>query len=257
MNLAALQDSFQELLLDSECKGAEWAEQSKHGISSARRIGIYHNAYRVRLADVLYDTFEHTASYIGDEWFERLAYQFVQENTSEHSNIGLYGKRFPQYLADALEHDQEVAELAQMDWTLRRAFDGPDAPVMTREKLETLAAEGIALDKFSPVPTLKLCHHAFNTLDIWHAINQDQVPPAVVRLDQPIPFLTWRKGHSPHFRTLSMIEYSALNHLCSGRDLESMGAALSEEFPDADVVNEFGILIARWLDDELLADDRV
>ena len=54
-----------------------------------------------------------------------------------------------------------------------------------------------------------------------------------------------------------MIEYSALNHLCRGSELESMGAALSEEFPDADVVNEFGILIARWLDDELLADDRV
>lgn len=253
MSLAALQDDFQKLVLESECQSAEWVADSEYGLESKQRLAIYHNAYRIRLADVLRDTFEHTAIYIGDEWFDRLAGSYVQENTSVHSNIGFYGHGFPGYLAQTLEHDQEVAELAHMDWTLRRAFDGANAEAVTSEGLAKLAANGVSIEKFSPVPTLKLCVHHFNTLDIWHAINQEQAPPEVVALDEPIHMITWRKGHSPHFRSVSAIEYSALNYLCEGRDLEAIGKALSTDFPKVDIVNEFGLMIARWLDDEILA----
>ncbi len=252
MNLAELQADFQGLLLDRECQGAEWISGSKHGLTSKRRLEIYHNAYRIRLIGVLHDTFEHTASYIGDEWFERLAASYIEANTSEQSNIGLYGQGFPEHLSEMLEHDQEVAELAHMDWTLRRAFDGPNADVLTREVLEQLAANGVSIEKFSPVPTLKLCSHRYNTLDIWHAINQEEMPPEVVTLDEPLHVLTWRKGHSPHFRSASVMESSALNYLCEGSELESIGEALSADFPETDIVNEFGLMISRWLDDELL-----
>ncbi|MCP4598376.1 DNA-binding domain-containing protein [Neptuniibacter sp.] len=252
MNLAELQADFQGLVLDRECQGAEWISGSKRGITSKRRLEIYHNAYRIRLIGVLRDTFEHTASYIGDDWFDRLAGSYVEANTSQHSNIGLYGQGFPEHLSEMLEHDQEVAELAHLDWTLRRAFDGPDADVLTREVLEKLAASGVSVEKFSPVPTLKLCSQRYNTLDIWHAINQDEVPPEVVTLDEPVHLLTWRKGHSPHFRSVSVIEYAALNYLCGGCDLEAIGEGLNADFPDADIVNEFGLMIARWLDDEIL-----
>jgi hypothetical protein len=252
MSLATLQNDFQSLVLDPECRSADWVADSKHGLGSKQRLAIYHNAYRIRLTEVLRDTFEHTASYIGDEWFDRLAGSYVQANTSEHSNIGLYGQAFPEHLARVLKHDQEVAELAHLDWTLRRAFDGSNADVITREALEKLAAEGVSIEKFSPVPTLKLCLHHFNTLDIWHAINQEEVPPQVVALDEPMHVMTWRKGYSPHFRSVSAVEYAAINYLCEGCDLEAIGEALSLDFPDADIVNEFGLMIARWLDDEIL-----
>ena len=253
MNLQELQTQFQDIVLNAECVGADWVSQSAQGLSSQDRLAIYHNAYRVRLIDVLLDTFEHTATYLGNDWFHQLASVYVQSHHSTHNNIGLYGRAFPRFLAEQLAGDEEVSELAVMDWKLRRAFDGTDSTVMTHDDLEQLAAGRSGPICLQPVPTLSVSTQHFNTLDIWHAINQDERPPVVQHLHQPVDVLIWRKGHSPHFRSLSKIESSAIACVCSGFTLDAIGAALEEEFPDADIATEFGITLRRWLDDQLLA----
>ena len=92
----------------------------------------------------------------------------------------------------------------------------------------------------------------FNSLEIWNAINQDQTPPMVEPLPEPIELLIWRKGHSPHFRSLAKIESAAIACVCSGDALETIGAALEKDFPDVDVATEFGVMLHRWLDDEII-----
>ena len=252
MNLSELQKDFQRILLDAECVGADWVGESAQGLSSQDRLAIHHNAYRVRLIDVLLDTFEHTAAYLGNDWFHQLASAYVQSHHSIHTNIGLYGQEFPRFLAEHLADDEEVSELALMDWKLRRAFDGADSTPMTRDDLEHLATGKSNIICLQPVPTLSVCTQHFNTLDIWHAINRDERPPVVERLHQPADVLIWRKGHSPHFRSLSKIESSAVACVCSGFTLDAIGAALENDFPGVDVATEFGVILHRWLDDQLL-----
>ena len=250
MTLAELQNDFQRALFDTECKGADWISESARGLSARDRLDIYYNAYRLRLIDVLLDTFEHTAIYLGDDWFNQLAADYVQSHPSTYKNIGLYGKNFPGFLAEQLAEDKEVSELALMDWKLRRAFDGADSAVMTLDDLQHLAnEEGFRLQ---PVPTMTTCTQEYNSLEIWNAINQDQTPPVVERLPQPIELLIWRKGHSPHFRSLSIIESAAITYLSSADSLDAIGAALEKDFPDVDVATEFGVMLHRWLDDEII-----
>ena len=251
MKLAELQNDFQRALFDTECKGADWISESARGLSARERLDIYYNAYRFRLVDVLLDTFEHTAIYLGDDWFNQLAMDYVQSHPSTYKNIGLYGKDFPGFLAEQLPEDKEVSELALMDWKLRRAFDGADSCVMTLEDLQQLASEKSL--RLQAVPTLMTCTQHFNTLEIWNAINQDQTPPMVEQLAEPIDILIWRKGHSPHFRSLAKIESAAIACVCSGDALEAIGAALEKDFPDVDVATEFGVMLHRWLDDEIIS----
>jgi len=253
MNLKDLQTNFQHVLLDAECIDAGWVREYTRGLSSQDRLGIYHNAYRMRLIDVLLDTFEHTAIYLGDDWFHQLAAAYVQSHHSTYNNIGLYGRKFPRFLAEQLADDKEVSELALMDWKLRRAFDGANSAVMTHDDLQHLAAVESGGIRLQPVPTLSISTQHFNTLDIWHAINQDQQPPVVERLPQTIDILIWRKGHSPHFRSLAKIESAAIALVCSGDTLEVIGAALEQDFPDVDVATEFGVMLHRWLDDEIIS----
>ena len=78
-------------------------------------------------------------------------------------------------------------------------------------------------------------------------------PPVVERLPQPVELLIWRKGHSPHFRSLAKIESAAIACVCSGDTLDAIGAALEKDFPDADVATEFGIMLHRWLDDGIIS----
>jgi len=252
MNLQELQTDFQRIILDAECAGANWISESAQGLSSQDRLAIYHNAYRVRLIDVLMDAFEHTAAYLGDDWFHQLASAYVQSHNSTHNDIGLYGQEFPRFLAEQFADDKEVAELAFLDWKLRRAFDGADSSVMTHDHLAQIANMEPQSCSLKPVPTLNLCTHHFNTLDIWHAINKDEHPPVVELLPQPVDVLIWRKGHSPHFRSLSTIESAAITFVCSGHTLNAIGAKLEKNFPDADVAKEFGRMLHRWIDDHLL-----
>ena len=253
MNLKDLQADFQHILLDAECIDAGWVRESARGLSSHDRLGIYRSAYRMRLIDVLLDTFEHTAIYLGDDWFHQLAAAYVQSHHSTYSNIGLYGREFPRFLSEQLTDDEEVSELALMDWKLRRAFDGSNSAVMTHDDLQHLAAVESGGIRLQPVPTLSISTQHFNTLDIWHAINQDQQPPVVERLPQTIDILIWRKGHSPHFRSLARIESAAIARVRTGDALEAIGAALEKDFPDVDVVTEFGVMLRRWLDDEIIS----
>ena len=253
MNLGELQTSFQKVLLDAQCIGADWVKGSARNLTSRDRLNIYHNAYRVRLIDVLLDTFEHTAIYLGDDWFHQLASDYVQSHHSTHTNIGLYGKEFPDFLAEQLAEDLEVSELALMDWKLRRAFDGPDSSVMTQEDLQRLASEGNINFRLQAVATLSITTQHFNTLDIWQAINNDEHPPVVRRLDEPVDILIWRKGHSPHFRSIAKIESAAIACMSSKDSLDAIGVALEKDFPEADVTTEFGIMLHRWLDDEILS----
>lgn len=253
MNLQQLQTNFQQIVLKEECFGADWVSTSKQGLSSQSRLAIYHNAYRVRLIDVLRDTFEHTATYLGDEWFQGLASGFVQSHGSSRDNIGYYGQAFPEFLAEQLSNDLEVAELAEMDWRLRRAFDGADSPVMTLDDLQHLINGERIINRLRPVPTLSLTKQGFNTLDIWHAINQDEHPPVVQQLPEPKDLVIWRKGHSPHFRSISTIEVTAINGLCSGDSLDAIGTTLAKNFPQTDAASEFGGMLHRWITEEMLA----
>ena len=252
MKLQDLQTDFQKIILDAKCVGATWVDESAQDLSSCTRLGIYHNAYRVRLVDVLMDTFEHTAIYLGDNWFHQLASDYVQTHHSTHKNIGLYGQAFPDFLAEELADDKEVSELAKMDWMLRRAFDGSDSPVMTQNGLQHLASGENVNVCLQAVPTLSIITQTFNTLDIWHAINTDEHPPEVEKLKVPLDVLIWRKGHSPHFRSLTKLESTALSCISSACSLDEIGTTLEKDFPDHDIATEFGGMLQRWLKDEII-----
>ncbi|MFD2176189.1 DNA-binding domain-containing protein [Veronia pacifica] len=253
MNLQEIQSHFQDIVLNEHCQAANWVSDREGRLPSKQRLAIYHNAYRMRLIEVMFENFEHTAVYLGDEWFEQLATAYVQSHHSIFNNIGFYGHKFPAFLMTQLPDDKEVAELAELDWTLRRAFDGEDSDVLTLETLPILASRDPENFCLTPVPTMTLTTHECNTLDIWHAIDKEETPPTVTTLPQPVSVLTWRKGHSPHFRSVSPLEATAIQWASEGYRVEDIGEALQNRFPEIDISSEFGVMLHRWVIDEVLA----
>ena len=253
MKLQALQEDFQARLLAQRCEGADWVAASCRDLSSDQRVGIYHNAYRVRLLEVVRENFEHTATYLGDEWFYRLAGQFVEQHPSGDHNIAFYGEDFSVFLANALPNDLDVAELAELDWHLRRAFDGADSAAMALDDLQRLMTEGAGDVSLRFVPTTAMVTHHHNTLEIWHAIDSDREPPTAKPLEKPVDILLWRKGYSPHFRSLSAPEALAVRCLLDDGDLNRMGEHLLAQFPDENVVELIGHFLQRWIAEEALA----
>ncbi len=99
-------------------------------VGDARRgLAVYHHAYRANLIACLRDSFEKTAAWLGDDAFERAALGHIEANPPRSWTLGVYGHGFDDTLATRFPADPEIAELAWLDWRLRRAFDGPDVEI--------------------------------------------------------------------------------------------------------------------------------
>src|SRR5512137_2036004 len=92
------------------------------------RLGIYRNAYRLRLAEVLRTDYEVLHAYLGDELFDALAREYIAAHPSTFRNVRWFGGKLAECLRSAprfAEHP-ELADLAQFEWSLGQAFDAPD-----------------------------------------------------------------------------------------------------------------------------------
>ena len=250
--LLALQSSLQAHLLDGDT-AIEAMIASSHGIAVRERLAIYHHAYRARLVDALRDSFGHTATYLGGEWFDADALAFVQSHPSTASSLNDYGAGFATWLLERHPRDADIGELAALDWTLRRAFDGADAVPLDLAALADIAPEAWGRIGFAFVPTCARLTFSHNTLALWQALDQEQAPPKAQRLDTPNEVLVWRHGHRPHFRSLGVLEAQAIGALHGGASFAALCERLAIEFPQSDVSLEAGSLLRRWIDEQLLA----
>lgn len=251
MTLQTLQEQFQQHLLDGDGRIA--AAVRPGGIGVARRLAIYHHAYRMRLLDTLRDSYGHTLVYLGDEAFDAAALAYVESHPSQHASLRWYGASFADALALRFDEDGEVAELAALDWALRLAFDGADAAVLTLADLAALPAGAWNHVGFALHPTYARLRLHHNTLALWQALDRDQAPPAAAPLAEPGDLLIWRRGHQPHFRSLQPLEAAALDCLHRGLSFADTCAYLSARFERPDAAAEIGALLRRWIDEGLLS----
>lgn len=249
--LAGLQAAFHDHLLDRPSPIAhEVVDGGRIGVE--HRLHIYHNAYRVRLLENLRDAYEKTWAYLGDARFETSALAFIEDNPPRHRNLRWHGTAFSQWLANRFPQDPDIAELALIDWQLRQAFDGPNATPVQADELAGLSAENWAGVGFRFTPTLFVTPLRCNSVSIWHALDQEQVPPAAESLHVPTWLLIWRKGWQPHFRTLQAVEHAALMPLQGGTSFAQVCAELGEQFTDQEAASVAAASLRTWLQDELI-----
>ncbi len=246
-----LQIAFHDHLLDAP---SDIAQQVVAGgrISVDHRLNIYHNAYRVRLLENLRDAFEKTWAYLGDDTFEAAALAFIEANPPQHRNLRWHGAAFPEFLAEQFAQDLDIAELALIDWQLRQAFDGRNAAPIAPADLAGLAPEAWETLGFEFAPTLFIAPLRYNSVSIWHALDQEATPPVAEALPEPSWILIWRKAWQPHFRTIHAVEHAALSQLQSGASFAAVCAALSEQFSDEEAASVAGERLRTWLLDELI-----
>lgn len=222
-----------------------------HGLSGERRLGIYHNAYRARLAEALEAVYERTWAYLGDQEFHALTAGYIEASPSSVANLRDYGDSFPAYVAGQQPDDPEAGELAAMDWALHIAFDAPDAPSLAPAALGELGEDDWAVAGFALQPGLSLATFAWNVAEIWHAIDQGGAPPPAARLAEPTGHVFWRREQRSHFRSLSPAEYRMLASLRQGAGFAACCEQLSAEFPD--LAEQAGPWLFGWVSDGMLS----
>lgn len=251
MTLPALQAEFHAHLLGgSDAVATRVADGER--IDTAQRLHIYHHAYRARLLDTLRDCYEKTWAYLGDDAFDAAARAYIEAHAPTERSLRWYGECLPAWLDALYPDDADIGELAAIDWRLRLAFDGPDAPALPLQSLQALTAADWEHVGFAFVPTVSIAPLRFNTPALWHALDEDRAPPPAQRLPEPAQLLIWRKGWQPHFRSLDAIEAAALLSLRGGASFAQTCVELEARFGGADGGHIPAQFLRQWFDDELI-----
>lgn len=256
-NLATLQREMIDFILQSPMPAPGVHRIAAEVVATPRlapeqRLHIYHHGYRARLVEVMQDVFERTWAYLGDDAFEVAAHGFIDATPSAGRTLNRYGETFAAWLMAEYPNDVEVAEVAMIDWTLRVAFDGPDAVPIASKALAELKPEDWATVGFDFHPTVALAPITHNAAGIWEALERGENPPEATVLPEETFLLSWRKDVRSHFVTIGGTERVAIEHLRGGASFAETCDRLSGSLPDEVIPAAIGGWLRRWLIEEML-----
>jgi len=244
MSLASVQRAFKAYLLDQP------GEIMTH-VSGGRSEGlaVYHNAYRGQLVVALRDSFERLLAWLGDDAFDAAARTHIVNTPPSSWTLGDYGVDFPVTLARLYPDDPEIADLAALDWALRRAFDATNAsPIAPKH----LASVDWSHARFKLTPSLSIIQVTTNAAALWSAMADGIAPPPVKLLPLPASIRVWRQGLTPRFSTIDSIEAAAIRVVLADTSFALLCDDLANMRGVGDAVERASMLLASWLGDGLI-----
>ncbi len=227
------------------------------GVTAARRMAVYSNAYFERIHSALREDFGALAAALGDAAFHDLAKLYLMAYLPHSFSLRFAGEALPRFLCEPVAELFQrrwpfAADLALLEWTIADLFDAPDSPVLARESLARVAPDRWGTLRFRAIPAHRLLTLAWPVTDSYAAWAAHRPLPAL----QPhaTRVLVHRRRERVLQRTLSSLEARALELVCEGRALESLCGALADEGGEDHAVERAVELLERWLADELFAD---
>lgn len=221
---------------------------------AAARVGIYREAYRLRLAEALGDSYPALRALLGDTQFHDLTRAHLRRHPSRHFSIRWFGERLPTWLARTAPYAAQpaLAELARFEWALTLAFDAADAAALDATALSSVPSRAWPAQRFMFHPSLLLVTMRWNVVAMWRALagrddDQDPVaPPAATRLPKPVTYAVWRRDLAVRFDALEADELRALRAAKRRRTFAELCEHAPATLDDSAAAAWAATLIARW-----------
>lgn len=252
--LQELQLRFQNYLVSGDDKIEQDIISSEDALAE-HRLGVYYNAYRIRLIDCLTIDYAALEKHIGRETFENLALDYLRVFPSRHPSVRWFGNRLPEYMREHYRGDDAefLTELVDYEWTQSYVFDAADSG-------QTVQIDDIA--QVPPEDWPALCFHfkpAMRWLDLhWNipaiesAYDTAGDVPIAERVEFPIRWLLWRQEMKTHWRSLDVHEAWAIEQAAEGADFAGICEGLLEWVDETEVALVSAGFMKQWVSDELL-----
>ena len=248
-HLAQLQSDFQAYLMDKE-KGATFKKHivNDKKVGVARRLGIYADAYRLRIIEALANSYPKLKALLGDDLFDATARSFIDAYPSNYPNMRWVGDKMQTHLIKTLPQHPIAAEMAAFEWALGLAFDAEDKPILQLQDLATLAPEewaDLPLVFHSSVQLLPL---KWNVLLVWQALDAEETPPVPKQINEPC--LVWRSNLSSHYQSLDNLEELAIKLVATGATFGGLCEWLEDKCTEP--TEQAAQYLSNWLNQGLL-----
>ena len=227
--------------------------RAKAQFAAKDQLGVYINAYRFRLYDVVAEDFDVLKYYLGDDAFEQLITDFVNTEHSTHFNIGRFANYLPQFTKKHLPQDQFAYELCEMENAISQMTDPLETVALEPKDLEGMTPDALMAYVLHPRAALQLFAFDYPVNEYYCMMREEKspTPPApsksyvvVFRHDDTV----WRMD-------LAESEYHLLKKLFSGvpigKALDTIGAELN--LPETELSAQLSQWFGRWIRNGILA----
>jgi hypothetical protein len=216
-------------------------------LDPAARIEVYQGMYVRRLHEVLREDFPKLHEALGDD-FEALVRGYLTRHPSEHPSVRHLGDRVARFLeTDATARSRPwLVDLARLERARVDVFDAPDATPVRASDLRTVAPDDWAGLRFTLVPALDVVQSRWPVHDVWAA-------PAMLPRAQATVVRVWRQDFVVFHVAMDAVEETAFGALRAAEPFGAICDAVAEHVPDEAAAQEAGSLLARWIDDGLIA----
>jgi len=252
MTLEQIQGSFQEALLSD---ASEILTQLAGGPREPKEVllGLYRDAYILRLIEFVQNDHELLRAYLGDGAFDEMARGYAAAYPSRYRNAKDFCTHLPQFLAEAQPYatHPEIAELAALENALNDAFYAKDQAPIGVSELAGYTPGDWAFLCFIPHPAAIRLGLRTNAADIWSALKRGSEPPPTEE-SGPHRVLVWRQ-EVPKFRALREEEAMLWDEAASGIRFGVLcEMAATYDAPDSAAARAAGYLKG-WLASGLLS----
>lgn len=251
--LAELQRRFKAQVLHGDARMND-AIVGNAQADAAARVGVYVEAYRLRLLEVLGKDFPGLRAMTGATRFEQSCSAYIQAHPSRHYNARWYGESLAPFLLATPPWSREpaLAEMAALEWDLTLVFDAEDCPSARFADVVALAPEQWPGMVLHLQPGFHRRRLQWNVGAIRLATDRDDAPPALAALDAALEWAIWRKDLNVRYRALDADEACVIAALEKGLSFGELCVALCQWHAEEAVSLRAAQLLKTWVEEQWL-----
>ena len=222
--------------------------------TAAERLEVYGNAYFGRLLECMRDLFPAMVFALEEDLFDQFAVGYLQRYPSQSYTLANLADRFVEYLNETSrewlsEEDESgedgartdwpdfIIDLARLEWTIDRVFDGPGVEkeeVLRAETLQDVSPARWPEVRLVPVCCLRLLAFRYPVNDFYTAFRRGDEPALSEPADTFVAIT--RRDYVVRRIELSRAQYELLSVLVKGRSLGEAVAQAAIEIDDVDTL---------------------
>lgn len=234
--LAPLLDAFQRHVLDDDPAVAEWVRATP-ALPVARRLAVYHEAYRLRLVEVCTHDYAGLQTLIGEDAFAALVLDYARARPSVYRSARDFSAALPDWLQDEPGRLPAVAqEMLRFERALADALDAADAPQPGTEALAAIDPAGWG--ELVPLahPALTRLTLGWDVPALWAEMRAGAEARAPRRTEAPIEWAVWRAPDlMTQYVSLPVAEAAVLDAALAGDDFATICETLCARLPQQEV----------------------
>lgn len=252
--LRKLQQEFLGYLLDDSTIGVVERIESTPRRSAEQRMALYGNAYELRLKEALSTDYERLHSYLGDDLFDSLMQQYIENYPSHHPSLRYFGQHMVELVEKLEPYKQlpEVAEITRIEQAFANSFDAADCQCVSLNQLAKLEPEAWATLTLRFHDAVQLLPQQQNSFQIWKALADEETPPQSTKCAST--WLVWRQDLVSRYRALEPAELTALAVALSGGSFADLCEALLAHFSEQDTPQQAVAYLQQWINNQMVCE---